>query len=66
MQRSYQKGYFPSMFLWDVINKAKKFKSDTSKFVKYMKNLTCKGYDLATIYFSILRAIPHYDLCIKG
>jgi hypothetical protein len=46
------------MFLWDVINKAKKFKSDTSKFVKYMKNLTCKGYDLATIYFSILRAIP--------
>jgi hypothetical protein len=34
-----QKGYFISMFYGDVINKAKKFKSDTSKLVKYLKNL---------------------------
>ena len=34
-----QKGYFISMFYGDVISKAKKFKSDTSKLVKYLKNL---------------------------
>jgi hypothetical protein len=32
-----------------------------------MKNLTRKGYDLATIYFSILRAIPHrWKRLIRG
>ena len=33
----------------DVINKAKKFKADTSKLVQSLKNLIHKGYDLETI-----------------
>jgi hypothetical protein len=33
----------------DIINRAKKFKSDSSKHVKSLKNLICKSYDLATI-----------------
>ena len=37
----------------DVINKAKKFKSDTSKLVKSLKNLIHKGYDLSTIVYSL-------------
>ena len=32
-----------------VINKGEKFKSDTSKLVKSLKNLVRKGYDLAII-----------------
>ena len=38
-----------------IINKAIKFKSDTSKLVKSLKNLICKDYELATI--SLLFAI---------
>jgi hypothetical protein len=33
----------------NVINKAKKFKSDTSKLINSLKNLIRKSYDLATI-----------------
>jgi hypothetical protein len=38
MQTFYHKGYFPS-----------KFKSDISKFLKSLKNLISKFYDLSTI-----------------
>ena len=37
----------------DIINRAKKFKSDSSKHVKSLKNLICKSYDLATIVDSL-------------
>ena len=37
----------------DVINKANKFNSDTSKLVKSLKNLIHKGYDLSTIVYSL-------------
>lgn len=43
MQRSDQIGYFTPCFHGDVINKAKKFKSDISKLVKSLKNLIGKG-----------------------
>ena len=36
-----------------TINKAKKFKSDTSNPVKSMNNLICKGYDLASVVHSL-------------
>jgi hypothetical protein len=60
MQRSDQKGYFPSMFYGDIINKSKKFKSETSKdfdlvlichylrqvyFAKYIDNLPVQLVD---------------------
>jgi hypothetical protein len=44
----------------DVINKAKKFKSDTSKLVKSLKNLIHKGYDLSTIVY----ALSHAYCCV--
>ena len=53
MQRSDQKGYFPSMFYGDVISKAKRVKSDTSKLVKPLKNLFRKSYDIAIIVHSL-------------
>ena len=37
----------------NIINKAKKFKHNTSKFVKSLKNLIHKGYHLATIVDSL-------------
>ena len=47
MQRFDQKGYFPSKCYVNEINKAKKFKSDTSEIVKSLKILLRKGYDFA-------------------
>ena len=51
MQRSDQKGYFPSMFYGDIINKAKKFKSETSKDFELV--LICQY--LRQVYFSKYR-----------
>jgi hypothetical protein len=41
------------MFYGDVINKENKFKHDTSKIIKLLKNLIRKNYDLATIISSL-------------
>lgn len=40
------------MFYGDEINKENKFKHDTSKIIKLLKNLIRKNYDLATIISS--------------
>jgi len=45
----FKKGLSHPCFHGDVINKAKKLKSDTSNFGKYLKNLIRKDCDLATI-----------------
>lgn len=45
----FQKWYFSSVFYGDVINKATKFKYDTSRLAKSLNNLICKGYDLTSI-----------------
>jgi len=37
----------------DVINNAKKFTFYTSKRVKYLKNIICRGYNLTTIVYSV-------------
>jgi len=53
MQRSDQKGYFPfshRRFYSDVINKANKFKADTSKLVKSLQNLIRRGYDYSSLF----------------
>jgi hypothetical protein len=41
--------YFLTFIYGNVINKAKKFKSDTSKLINSLKNLIRKSYNLATI-----------------
>jgi len=38
-----KKGISHPCFYGDIINKAKKFKPDTSKLVKSLKNLICKA-----------------------
>jgi hypothetical protein len=48
-----QKGISQPCCYCDVINKAKKLKSDTSKLVKFLKNLIRKDYDLAIIVNSL-------------
>ena len=53
MHRSDQNRYFTNMFYGDVINKENKFKHDTSKIIKLLKNLIRKNYDLATIISSL-------------
>ena len=41
---------YPLTFIYgNVINKAKKFKSDTSKLINSLKNIIRQSYDLATI-----------------
>ena len=50
-----KKGITQPCFYTDVINKAKPFKSDTSKLVGSLKNLIRKGYDLATIVHFLRR-----------
>jgi len=41
--------------LWRRNKKAKKFKSDTSKLVKSLKNIICKDCDLVTILYSLMQ-----------
>ena len=53
MQRSDQNGISHPCFYGYVINKAKKFKPNTSKLVKSVKNLNRKSNDLAIIIHSL-------------
>jgi len=48
-----KKGIFHPRFYGNVINRAKTFNSDTSKIVKYLKDLIRKDYDLATMVHSL-------------
>jgi hypothetical protein len=45
-----------------VINKAQKFNSDTSILVKYVNNLTRKGYGLANIVQSMRQVYFTQDI----
>ena len=50
MQRSDQKGYFSFMFVWRFYQQSSKGSNLTHiKLLKSLKNLICKGYDLATV-----------------
>ena len=55
MHTSDQIFYFLSRCYDDVINKAKNFKSNTSKVVKSLKNIICKDCDLVTILYSLMQ-----------
>ena len=49
MQRSDQETFSHSnCFPGNIINKAKRFKPNTSKFIKSLKNLIHKGHELAS------------------
>jgi len=42
-------GIYHPCYNGDVINKAEKFKYDTSKFIKSLENIIRKGCDISTI-----------------